>query len=137
MPTSAARRRACACTCSANSRRLDGNQPDCHSFHDSSGFHGRTAGTRAAQTSLVTNPRVSVAPMSAPAIGQLAALVGDVVTQLEAPGSGAPLHHMVAECNAVLEGCLEAQRDGRDREDRDTSPTDELRRLARLLTVAD
>lgn len=73
-------------------------------------------------------------PQRSPALGQLAALVGDVVTQLEA---GASPHHVVAECNAALEGCLEAQREGRAREDRESSPADDLRRLARLLAVAD
>jgi len=43
---------------------------------------------------------------------------------------------MVAECNAALEGCLEAQRDGRDRDDRETTATD-LKRLLGLLAVAD
>lgn len=73
----------------------------------------------------------------APAIGQLATLVGDVVSQLERAPAGAPLQRMVAECNAALEGCLEAQRDGRDREDRETTATDDLKRLVGLLAVAE
>jgi hypothetical protein len=77
----------------------------------------------------VTHPQ---RPPATPAIGQLAALVGAAVTQLE---TGAPPHHVVAECNAALEGCLEAQRDAR--EDRAPSSTDDLRRLARLLAVAE
>ena len=82
-------------------------------------------------------PTSSNGAANAQAIGQLAALVGDVATHLEAPSGGEPLHHMVAECNAVLEGCLEAQRDGRSREDRGDNPHDDLKRLARLLAVAD
>jgi hypothetical protein len=83
-----------------------------------------------ASTSLGGGPR-------APAIGQLAALVGDVVSQLERSPTGQPLQQMVAECNAALEGCLEAQRDARDREDRALTARDDLKRLAGLLAVAD
>ncbi len=89
--------------------------------------------------------RISLAPEAptslrgpgSPAIGQLAALVGDVVTQLERAPAGPPLQRMVAECNAALEGCLEAQRDGRDREDLETTAHDDLKRLVGLLAVAD
>lgn len=72
----------------------------------------------------------------APAIGQLADLVWDVVDQLETPSHCEPLGLVVAECNAALEGCLETERAAREVEDRVAS-TDELRRLARLLTVVD
>jgi len=51
------------------------------------------------------------------AIGRLASLVGNVVTNLEAPSLHEPLSKVVAECNAALEGCLEAQRDFGDRDD--------------------
>jgi len=68
---------------------------------------------------------------------RVAALVGDVVAQLETPSVGEPLHQMVAECNAILERCLEAHREVRDREDLAMSAKDELKRLARLLTVVD
>jgi hypothetical protein len=90
--------------------------------------------------------RISLAPADltafnggarAPAIGQLAALVGDVVSRLEATTEGKPLHQVVAECNAALEGCLEAQRDSRSREDREDTARDDLKRLARLLTIVD
>jgi hypothetical protein len=90
--------------------------------------------------------RISLAPEAprsldgsprAPAIGELATLVGDVVSQLERSPADPPLQRMVAECNAALEGCLEAQRDGRDREDREPTACDDLKRLAGLLTVAD
>jgi len=74
---------------------------------------------------------------AAAAIGQLAALVGDVVSQLERARAGEPLQRMVAECNAALEGCLEAQRDGREREDREATATDDLKRLVGLLAVAE
>jgi len=60
-----------------------------------------------------------------------------MVRQLEVTTEGPPLHRMVAACNAALEGCLEAQRDGRDREDREPTARDDLARLARLLTVVD
>jgi hypothetical protein len=83
------------------------------------------------------------APTAAPtsvrglAIGRLATLVGNVASLLEDAPQAAPLQRMVAECNAALEGCLEAQRDGRDREDREATARDDLARLARLLAVAD
>jgi hypothetical protein len=83
-----------------------------------------------APTSLGRSPRAA-------AIGQLAALVGDVASQLESAPAGERVQAMVAECNAALEGCLEAQRDGRDREDREPTARDDLRRLADLLAVAD
>jgi hypothetical protein len=88
-------------------------------------------------TSTSASTSVAAAARSgAPAIGQLAELMGDMVRQLEAT-DGPPLPRMVATCNAALEGCLEAQRDGRDREDREPTARDDLARLARLLTVVD
>lgn len=90
----------------------------------------RIASAPEAPTSVRTSPR-------APAIGQLAALVGDVVSQLERSPRGRPLQMMVAECNAALEGWLEAQRDPRDREDHETTASDDLNRLVGLLAVAD
>jgi hypothetical protein len=71
------------------------------------------------------------------AIGRLASLVGDVVANLEAPSVREPLHNVIAECNAALEGCLEAQRDFCDRDESVMTASDELKRLARLLMVVD
>ncbi len=70
------------------------------------------------------------------AIGRLADLVGEVVTQLEGSEADKPLYGAVAECNAALEVCLEAQRESRVRESVVTA-RDELTRLARLLTMVD
>jgi hypothetical protein len=74
-------------------------------------------------------------------IGRLAALVVDVATQLDTSldtsTSRQPLPTAVAECTEVLEGCLRAQRDAADRDESMATTTDELRRLARLLTVVD
>jgi hypothetical protein len=76
------------------------------------------------------------------AVGRLAALVGDVVARLEtvdapdAPGDER-LGGLVAECNAALEVCLELQRDIGDRDDLMATARDDLKRLARLLTVVD
>ncbi len=101
-------------------------------------------GTRPAKPgSLVSaqQARLFLAPADSstrtPAVGQLAELVGDVVSRLEPAARGQPLHRAVAACNAALEGCLEAQRDDRDREDREDTARDDLARLARLLTVVD
>lgn len=71
------------------------------------------------------------------AIGRLALLVGDVVTRLENPAADEPLGGIVAECNSALEVCLELQRDPGDRDDLMTMARDDLKRLARLLTVVD
>jgi hypothetical protein len=70
------------------------------------------------------------------AIGRLADLVGEIVTRLERQGDDPPLYGAVAECNAALEVCLEAQRESRVRESVVTAP-DELKRLARLLTMVE
>jgi hypothetical protein len=64
-------------------------------------------------------------------------LVGDVVTRLENPAADEPLGGIVAECNSALEVCLELQRDPGDRDDLMTMARDDLKRLARLLTVVD
>jgi len=71
------------------------------------------------------------------AIGRLASLVGNVVTNLETPSVHEPLSKVVAECNAALEVCLEAQRDFGDRDEATMTASDELKRLARLLMVVD
>jgi hypothetical protein len=71
------------------------------------------------------------------AIGRLASLVGDVVACLEAPAADLALEGTVAECNAALEVCLELQRDLSDRDDLVSTARDDLKRLARLLTVVD
>ena len=74
------------------------------------------------------------------AIGRLASLIGEVVACLEAPGVPGfdePLGVAVAECNAALEVCLELQRDVGDRDDLLATARDDLKRLARLLTVVD
>ncbi len=71
------------------------------------------------------------------AIGRLASLVGNVVSNLETPSVHEPLSKVVAECNAALEGCLEAQRDLGDRDEVMMTASDELKRLARLLMVVD
>jgi hypothetical protein len=64
-------------------------------------------------------------------------MVRDVAAHLENAGHGEPIGAVVAECNAALEGCLEAQREARDRDEPALSSKDELRRLARLLTTVD
>jgi len=69
------------------------------------------------------------------ALGRLASLVIDVATELEAPLARAPA--VIAECTAVLEGCLEAQRDAGGRDESMMTTKDELKRLARLLGVVD
>jgi hypothetical protein len=66
----------------------------------------------------------------------LATLVDDVVLRLESSAVKAPLCDVVAECNAALELCLDAQRATRVRESSVTAH-DELKRLARLLTVVE
>jgi hypothetical protein len=71
------------------------------------------------------------------AIGRLTSLIGDVVARLEAPVAGEPLSGIVAECNAALEVCLELQRDVGDRDDLVATAKDDLKRLARLLTVVE
>ena|SRR4249919_1532927 len=70
-------------------------------------------------------------------IGRLASLIGDVVARLETPVANEPLSGIVAECNAALEVCLELQRDLGDRDDLVATARDDLKRLARLLTVVD
>jgi hypothetical protein len=69
------------------------------------------------------------------AIGQLAALMIDVAAQFD-PQRPRPQPDMVAECNAVIEGCLEVHRPS-DREASLVAAKDELRRLAKLLTIVD
>jgi hypothetical protein len=112
------------------------------------GLPGKAGGTHGARAVLVSahQHHMSLAPAAgsthqgtrAPAIGRLAALVGDLVTQLDSPQARDPLHAVVAECNAALEGCLEAQREGREREEATAGARDELERLAaRLVTVVD
>src|SRR4029078_12095314 len=70
-------------------------------------------------------------PAMLPVLGQLADLVEGVVTHLETT-SDQPLPGAVAECNAVLETCLEARREAPNRGST-VAARDELRRLARLL----
>lgn len=90
------------------------------------------AGMRGATCRVVTSAKPAFLD---PVRGQLATLVGNVARQLDA--AGATPHHAVAECNAALEGFLEARRDPRGAEDRAADARDDLRRLARLLTVVD
>ena len=76
------------------------------------------------------------------AVGRLAALVGTIVNHLEsadepAAALGEQRRGAVAECTSALERYLEMQRDVVDFEDRATSAADDLRRLARLLTVVE
>lgn len=66
----------------------------------------------------------------------VASLVDEVVACLEASPIERPLHTAVAQCNAAIESCLAAQREGRDREE-PAAARDELRHLARLLSAAD
>lgn len=86
----------------------------------------------------------SSAPLTVPlrgpenrAIGRLASLVGNVVNNLERPSIHEPLSKVVAECNEALEQCLEAQRDAHDDDDSVRTASHELKRLARLLMVAE
>jgi len=69
-------------------------------------------------------------------LGRLASLVIDVATQLDTAPGTAPLP-VVAECTEVLEDCLQAQRDARGLDESMMATKDELKRLARLLTVVD
>ena len=69
-------------------------------------------------------------------IGRLASLVGDVVNQLDGK-SDVQLLGAVAECNAALEVCLELQRDLVEQDDLIANAKDDLRRLARLLTMVE
>ncbi len=69
------------------------------------------------------------------ALGRLADLVETVVTHLETTADQ-PLPGAVAECNAALEICLEARREGPNRGST-VAARDELRRLARLLKVVE
>jgi hypothetical protein len=71
------------------------------------------------------------------AVGRLAALVGDVVTQLEAQAVGLELRGAVSECNASLELYLEMQRDVCDLDERPDTAAEDLRRLARLVTAVE
>jgi len=89
---------------------------------------------------VATTPSPITGPLRGPenrAIGRLASLVGNVVTNLETPSMHEPLSQVVAECNAALEICLEAQRDFCDRDEAVMTASDELKRLARLLMVVD
>jgi hypothetical protein len=88
---------------------------------------------------VATSPNSLSATVRGPehrAIGRLISLVGDVVARLETP-AGEPLGGLVGECNAALEVCLELQRDVGDRDELVTTARDDLKRLARLLTVVD
>jgi hypothetical protein len=70
------------------------------------------------------------------AVGRLAALVGDVVNRLESPVDDG-LRGSIAECNTALELFLEMQRDACDRDELAASAGDDLRRLARLLSLVE
>lgn len=77
-------------------------------------------------------------PMTDPeprVLGQLADLVEGVVTHLETTADQ-PMPGAVAECNAVLETCLEARREAPGRGST-VAAREELRRLARLLKVVE
>jgi hypothetical protein len=95
-------------------------------------------GTTAAALCIVTPHRPSSTSPTTPTaeLAGLATMVDDVVLRLDGSAFGAPLSDVVAECNAALELCLETQRASRVRESSVTA-RDELRRLARLLTVVE
>jgi hypothetical protein len=89
---------------------------------------------------VATSPTPLIVPLRGPenrTIGRLASLVGNVVTSLETSSVHGHLSKAVAECNTALEACLEAQRDFCDSEESAITASDELKRLARLLTVVD
>jgi hypothetical protein len=71
------------------------------------------------------------------AIGQLAALVEDVVSRLETPAAHRPPGELILECNAALEACLERLRQEDDRDDRVRTALDDLKRFGRLLQLVD
>ena len=70
-------------------------------------------------------------------IAQLASLVDDVVSRLEAPLGGEPAGGLIPECNAALEACLEQMRDPGDDDTRARTARDDLKRFARLLKLVD
>jgi hypothetical protein len=92
-----------------------------------------------APLAVATSPNSVAATLRGPehrAIDRLADLVEEVVGHLETPAIDEPLYGAVAECNAALEVCLDAQREARVRESVVTA-RDELKRLKRLLIVAE
>lgn len=66
----------------------------------------------------------------------LAALIGDVVSGLEASSERAPLQPAIVRCNAALEAWLEAQRPD-EREAPAASAAAELKQLARQLAITE
>lgn len=66
------------------------------------------------------------------ALARVVSLVEEVIACLDAPSLDQPLRATVAQCNAELESCLEAERE-RARDGAAPSAQDELRRLARQL----
>lgn len=71
------------------------------------------------------------------AIGRLAAQIAEVVAQLDRPSSDARLQAAVVDCVASVEQCLELARAAAEDDDLALHARDDLRRLARLLTVVD
>jgi hypothetical protein len=71
-------------------------------------------------------------------LGNLEALVAEIIARLEAPGVE-PLHEVVGRCNAVVEGYLETLRACEPRvcEDPVAAARSDLPRLLRLLSKVD
>lgn len=97
-----------------------------------------------AQLRGVSTPNISLAKFTSvtdrdhePRLAELVRDVRDVVRHLESAAAREPLHGAVARCNANLEQSLETQRDARDRDASLVEAREELKRLARLLTVVD
>jgi hypothetical protein len=99
--------------------------------------------TASQQSGSIVLPTNLTPPGGSPAIprglehrARLAGLVSDVVNHLESP-DGDRLRGSVDECNTALERFLEMQRDVCDRDELGATAADDLRRLARLLTVVE
>jgi hypothetical protein len=112
--------------------------PACRAWQVHSGSRV-TAQQRLSLAAVATTPTPMTVSLRGPdrSIGRVASLVGNVVANLETPSFHEPLSRAVAECNAALEGCLEAQRDYGDHDAAVITAADELKRLVRLLTVVD
>jgi hypothetical protein len=95
--------------------------------------HGSFAVAATSATSLTSLARVPEHRR----IGRLAVAVGHVVVCLETASPDAQTQVVVGECNAAIEVYLELQRDDLDRDALAATAKDDLKRLARLLTVVD
>ena len=70
-------------------------------------------------------------------VHQLASLVVALADNLEAPQARADVPSAIAECNHMLEICLEAQRAEREQRQAPRATSEELKRLVELLPAVD